>query len=222
MTSGRYRGPFLNLANLNPRLPLYIMEMKTKISTALLVCLAAFSGCKDDNNDREVVKPSENPITTFIAGVTGFEILRGTMGPWEFGVVFSASVPGKITQLGSQMPDPGNYRVLIWEWDTQKLTRQKTVEQTTPGTLALANVEPLAIEPNKKYVISINSSESGVNKAFYYAYKIGAAEYMPFTIGNILIQEACYKGTSGPEFPSTVVGVKYELYGYPEFTFIPD
>src|SRR5690606_20753892 len=87
MTSGRYRGPFLNLANLNPRLPLYIMEMKTKISTALLVCLAAVSGCKDDNNDREVVKPSENPITTFIAGVTGFEILRGTTGPWEFGVV---------------------------------------------------------------------------------------------------------------------------------------
>jgi hypothetical protein len=85
------------------------------------------------------------------------------------------------------MPDPGNYRVLIWEWDTQKLIRQKTVEQTTPGTLALANVEPLAIEPNKKYVISINSSESGVNKGFYYAHEIGAAEYMPFTIGSIFI-----------------------------------
>lgn len=72
------------------------MEMKTKISTALLACFAAFSGCRDDNNDREEVKPSENPITTFIAGVTGFEILRGTMGPWEFGVVFSASAPERL------------------------------------------------------------------------------------------------------------------------------
>ncbi len=120
------------------------------------------------------------------------------------------------------MPEPGTYRIIVWDFDTKQLLRQKTVEQTTPDKLTLEGVESLSLAANKKYVISINSQSAGVNKKYTYAYKTGGADFMPFTKGSILVYNACYRNTATPLFPDTAPNIKSELYGYPEFTFTPD
>ena len=184
----------------------------------MLLGVASLSGCAT----KETVKPTENALTTFINAENAITSGSRTSGPWELGVVFSSSVAGKLTQVGSKMPEPGSYRIIVWDFDTKQVLRQKSIEQTAPDKLTLNDVESLALSANKKYVISINSQSGGVNKKYGFAYKTGSVDFMPFTKGSILVYNACYRNTATALFPDVTTNVKYELYGYPEFTFIPD
>ena len=192
--------------------------MKTIFICGLLLGAVSLNGC----GNKDTVKPSENNLTTFVGSESTLTSSTRTSGPWELGVVFSASVAGKLTQVGSKMPEPGSYRIIVWDFDTKQLLRQKTVEQTTPDKLTLDGVESLALVANKKYVISINSQSAGANKKYAFAQKTGGADFMPFTKGSTLVYNACFRNTATPLFPDATTNVKYELYGYPEFTFIPD
>jgi hypothetical protein len=185
----------------------------------VLLGAVALSGCSKGDS----AKPSENTITQYLDANAG-TLTTGTRssGPWELGVVFSATVAGKITQLGAKMPDPGTYRVIVWDFDTQAILRQKTVEQSSPATLTLADVDALDLTPNKKYLISINSQSGGTNKKYHFASKSGGGDWLPFTKGSILVYNACYSYLATATFPSQTKDVKYELYGFPEFTFIPN
>lgn len=186
-----------------------------------LICLLSFAGltaCKKS----DATKPVENTITSFITSETALTAGTRASGPWELGLVFSASVAGKITQVGAKMPEPGTYRVIIWDFDSKQLLRQKTIEQTSPDKLTLDGIDALALTANKKYVISINSQSAGTNKKYGFVYKTNSAEFMPFTKGSILVYNACYSGVATATFPNTTPNVKYEMYGFPEFTFIPD
>jgi hypothetical protein len=185
----------------------------------LLVGAISLNSCQKKEED---AKPAENTLTSFMSAENAITSGVRTSGPWELGVVFSSSVAGKLTQLGSKMPEPGTYRVIIWDFDTKQVLRQKTIEQTAPDLLTLSDVESLALTSNKKYVISVNTQSSGANKKYAFASKSGTAEFMPFTKGSILVYNACYRNTATPLFPDATANVKYELYGYPEFTFIPD
>jgi hypothetical protein len=132
-----------------------------KNSFILLTLFASLSlvGCK--KND-ENVSPIESPVTTLLKDTATVKMGQRSSGPWELGLVFSASVPGKISQIGSRMPQPGSYRILIWDFDTRVLLRQKTVEQSTPGAITMANLdEALPVLADKKYVISINTQSAG-------------------------------------------------------------
>ncbi|GAB2515756.1 DUF4082 domain-containing protein [Spirosoma aerophilum] len=192
--------------------------MRTSLTFGLLLGVASMIGC----STKETVKPTENSITNFISSESSITSGTRTSGPWELGVVFSSSVAGKLTQVGSKMPEPGSYRIIVWDFDTKAVLRQKTIEQTAPDKLTLNDVESLSLTANKKYVISVNNQSSGVNKKYGFAYKTGSADFMPFTKGSILVYNACYRNTATAVFPDVVTNVKYELYGYPEFTFIPD
>ncbi|RYC68302.1 MULTISPECIES: DUF4082 domain-containing protein [Spirosoma] len=193
--------------------------MKTILTTGLALLMAAgLTNC----GDKETVKPSEQALTSFMSAESTLTPSVRTSGPWELGVVFSSTVAGKLTQVGSKMPEPGTYRVIIWDFDTKQSVRQKTVEQTAPDKLTMADIESLALVANKKYIISINSQSGGTNKKYGAAYKTGGGEFMPFTKGSILVYNACYRLTAPALFPDAVQNVKSELYGYPEFTFIPD
>ncbi|MDQ6481702.1 hypothetical protein [Dyadobacter sp. LHD-138] len=46
----------------------------------------------------------------------------------ESGVVFSSTVAGKLTQVGSKLPDAGIYVVTVWDFDNGQILLQKTVE----------------------------------------------------------------------------------------------
>jgi hypothetical protein len=178
------------------------------------------NACKKD--DTVAVKPSENPVTSFLSGSSTVVSGVRTSGPWELGLVFSSSVDGKITQVGSKMPDPGSYRIIIWDNDTKAVLRQKTIEQSAPLTLTMENIEALPLTANKNYVISINSQSGGVNKKYSYAYKTAGGDFMPFSKGSILILNSCYSLVSTATFPSTTTNIKSEFYGFADFTFTPN
>lgn len=201
--------------------------MKTKYSirtstapfyALLLLTLVGLNGCKKSQDAR----PAETPITSFLSSTSAVQTGTRVSGPWELGIVFSSAAAGKITQVGSKMPEAGTYRVIIWDFDTKTVLRQKTIEQSTPDKLALDSVDPLALTPDKKYVISINTQSSGVSRKYGYSYKTGGADFMPFTRGSILVQNACYSLVATPTFPSQTQNIKYEFYGFPEFTFVAD
>ncbi|MBC3787970.1 DUF4082 domain-containing protein [Spirosoma utsteinense] len=194
--------------------------MRTVLFFGLLLGAASLTGCT--STEKETVKPTENALTSFISAESTISSGVRTSGPWELGVVFSSSVAGKLTQVGSKMPEPGSYRIIVWDFDSKQVLRQKTVEQTAPDKLTLDAIESLALTANKKYIISINSQSGGTNKKYGFAYKTGSADFMPFTKGSILVYNSCYRNAATPSFPDNVTNVKYELYGFPEFTFIPD
>lgn len=191
----------------------------TRIYAFLVAGLLSLPGCSPKE---EAAKPAENTLTNFMSSESSLSASVRASGPWELGLVFSASVAGKITQLGAKMPEPGTYRLIIWDFDTKQVIRQKTVEQTAPDKLTLDAIDPLALTPNKKYVISVNSQSGGANKKYGVAYKTAGGDFMPFTKGSILVYNACYRNSATPVFPDAAVNVKYEAYGFPEFTFIAD
>ncbi|WP_345027107.1 hypothetical protein [Ravibacter arvi] len=192
--------------------------MKNILTMVLTGLVLSVTSCKE----KDKASPSENAISTFLTAENGITLAPRTSGPWELGVVFSVSKAGKITQLGSKMPDPGIYRVIIWDFETKQLLRQKSIEQTAPDQLVLDGVESLELAVNKRYVVSINSQSAGTNKRYLFARNATSTGFMPFTQGSVLVHSACYIGASTATFPGTVTNVQNELYGLPEFTFIPD
>lgn len=192
--------------------------MRKELFFGMLLGAACLTSC----SKKDTVKPAENALTTFLSTENTVTSGVRTSGPWELGIVFSSSTAGKLTQVGSKMPEPGTYRIIVWDFDTKQVLRQKTVEQTTPDKLTLDGIESLALTANKKYLISINSQSTGTNRKYGVAYKTGGGDVMPFTKGSILVYNACYRNTATALFPDTTPNVKSELYGYPEFTFVPD
>lgn len=192
------------------------------------ILLVAFLGaslfaCSKSETESEAVKPTENNIAKYVEANAGtLESKTRSSGPWELGVVFSTAAAGKLTQVGTRMPESGSYRVIVWDFDAKTVLRQKTVEQTTPDQLTLADVDALALTPNKKYVISVNSQSGGINKKYFFAAKTGGGDWLPFTKGSVLVHSVGYTLSAAAKFPNEVKDVKYELYGYPEFTFVAE
>lgn len=194
--------------------------MKTIMLCGLLLAsLMSLNGCQKSENE---VKPAETPITSFVTSETALKANTVTSGPWELGITFSPSVAGKITQVGSRMFDPGNYRVTLWDNDTKQILRQKTIAQTAPNALTMVDIEPLPVAVSKKLTLSINSQSDGVNKKVVLLYKEGQPDFMPFAKGNILFYNTSYRQTATALFPEQTIIVKSALYGLPELTFLAD
>ncbi|QJD79904.1 DUF4082 domain-containing protein [Spirosoma rhododendri] len=194
--------------------------MKSILLVGLTVAgLLSLNSCQKGG---DTAKPAENPVTSFMTSETTITTDTRTSGPWELGIVLSASTAGKITQVGSRMVDPGNYRIIIWDNDTKQILRQKTISQTAPNTLTMGDIESLAVAANKKLMVSINNQADGVTKKYNYAHKGSSLEFMPFTKGNILVYNSAYRQTGTATFPDQTINVKYEMYGFPEITFIAD
>lgn len=190
--------------------------LQAGVSFALICVL----GCTQ--NPFRNVKPVVTPVTTFLDTETGNAINTRTTGPWELGTVFSTSVNGKITKIGSKMPEPGVYRVIIWDFDSKQALRQKSVTQTAADKLEMTDLEWLVLTPNKKYVISINSQADGVSRKYSVVTKSGSAEFLPFSRGSVLVYNTCARNTATPAFPDGTQNIKNELYGFVDFSFVTD
>ncbi len=194
--------------------------MKTKSLFLVALPFALLLGCKDKGED---TKPQENPISTFVKG-TDVTSEQFNNGRWEVGIYFSASVPGKITQVGAKMPEVGTYTVTLWDAADQSVLRQKAVEVDAPEKLVLIPIDPLEItDATKKYVVSINNLSMGVAKK-YYVHKKGTTDFMPFVQGSILFhsegERIVPNNSTASVFPVTMK--KNFVIGIPEITFVPN
>lgn len=195
--------------------------MKTILQTTLLLTTLFFTGCQK----KEEIKPSENPMTTFTASgsVTTTPINNGR---YEMGYYFSASVPGKVTQLGGKMPEAGTYTITLWDVATKAVLRQKTLELGTPDKVVFEAIDPVAITDNtKKYAVTINNIASGVTRKYDLWKKTGGGSFMPFVQGNILVH-GCYASTIPANTTASVFPITFAytdvLVGSVDLTFVAD
>ncbi len=179
------------------------------------------NACKKD--DSVAVKPSENPVASLLKDAT-WTVSALSTGKFEVGYIFSASTNGKITQLASQMVDPGTYTVSIWDANTKALLRQKSVEQSSPNKFSAASVDELIIEKDKKYVVSINTTIGTVAKAYNKLNKTTGSPttIFPITSGSIVIQKSVYASSAVSVFPAVDYSTFNAFYGFADVTFVPD
>jgi hypothetical protein len=179
------------------------------------------NACKKDEGT--AVKPSENPVASLLSE-TDWKLSNYSASQFELGYIFSASVAGKITQLGAQMAEPGTYTVSIWEVDTKKLLRQKSVEQTSPSKFSTAPIDELILEKDKKYLVSINSVSGGVKKGYNGLAKVasGTSTIFPISRGSIVIQKSVYSTSATPSYPTVDYSTSNTFWGFADFTFVPN
>lgn len=118
------------------------------------------------------------------------------------------------------MPEPGSYTVSVWDQTTKSLLRQKTLEQSTPEKFSEVGIDELTVEKDKRYVISINTVVGGTPKK-YYTISNSNANIFPIARGSIIVQSSVYKSISTPKFPDGGAELG-RMYGFSDFTFIPD
>lgn len=186
-----------------------------------LLLAASLTSCTKN----EVAKPAQNPITTLLSEQSqALKLVEVRTNSFrESGVVFSSSVAGKLTQLGSELPDAGIYVATVWDFDSGQVVRQQTVEQEIANKLTLIDIDPVPLTVNKKYVISINNrSGQRPQGAFTQAFKASGGDVLPVTKGSITLHASRSGGGSTISFPSSSLNQFSLLTGFPEFTFIPD
>lgn len=187
---------------------------KNIINLLIFIVTSCFVAC----NKNQIIKPKETPITDYLKNNYTASISIAS-SPFELGQIFSTSVKGKIIAIGCKMPLIGRYHISIWEEKTKKLLQTGTVSIKANYMLdpTFQNIEAFEILPNKKYVISINTTSEGTLKPYY----VYSNPIMPFTHGSVTMHGSNGAYSNKPIFPD-YNGFHEYLYGYPDFTFIAD
>lgn len=195
--------------------------MKNLWACLLLLLVTTLTSCDKE----EASKPVENPITTLLSEQSQAlkTVIIRSNNFRESGVVFSSSVAGKITQVGSKLPDAGIYIVTVWDFDNGQILLQKTVEQEIRDKLTLTDTDLVPLTINKKYIISINNKSGQRSQgAFTQAFKASGGDVLPATKGSITMHASRSEGGGMVIFPTSSLNELSSINGFPEFTFIAD
>lgn len=171
-----------------------------KIIHATLLFLAigiATTACKKE----KTAFAEENPLSAYLAA-TGFNVVDNKINTAssEFGLAFSPNVKGQINAITVKIPDVNpSLKVTIWDYTTKTVLRTEIVNVTSSNVITTKPISPLALEKDKKYMITMNSQD------WYKEHKAdnSAATY-PITAGNIKIWEYSWIGGSAQAFPTNI------------------
>lgn len=121
-------------------------------------------------------------------------------GSYEFGLVFSPTVKGKITAITAQLPDVNtSLKVTIWDYTTKAVIDTQIINVASANTLVTKEIAAIPVEKDKKYMITMNSND------WYKRNKPDNTDATyPITAGNIKFLE--YRWVSGTTqvFPTNV------------------
>lgn len=155
------------------------------VSGALLAILA-ISCSGDENNPSYSV---ENPLDSFHqqAGLTEIEE-RIDERVSEVGLVFSPNANGVMNGITVKLPVANpELRVLVWDYDTEEVLRAEFINVSSPDVVTTKDIPELALEKNKKYVITMYSND------WYLRRTVDDADVAyPITAGSIKILEYRY------------------------------
>jgi flagellar basal body-associated protein FliL len=208
----------------------YSKKLKTKnmkkfsISRITVLMLAisavAFTSCKKKKDDTPKPVVKEVSLIENAFANAAFTTTATGSGSWEYGVKFSISNAGKITKLGSKMPEVGSYRVTLWDADSKAILAQATINQTTAGNLSFADIAPFAIIVGKDYYVTVQS----INKKWFEVRKSGGGNITyPMVSGSMTIKQYGYKSSAdgaAAAFP-TVFPTDYYA-GFTDIEFVQD
>lgn len=173
--------------------------MKTiKILSGALLAILAISCSSDDSKP---TYPIENPLESYYtqAGFTTTSNFINS-GSYEFGLAFSPNVKGVMKAITVKLPDANPaLKVTIWDYTTKEVIKTETVNVASANTLVSHPISDLALEKDKKYMITMNSNDwYKRNKA-----DNSNATY-PITAGNIKFLEYRWVGSATPIFPTNI------------------
>lgn len=179
---------------------------RSNLFASLLLLLLAFtalisvSSCKDDDSD-PIVYESEDPLDKFNE-LAGFTVTSNFVnsGQYEFGMVFSPEVKGKIIALKLKIPATNNnVRVTIWDYDTKTPIRTEMMTSTVANQQSVKTISEVILEKNKRYLISMNCDD------WYRRIRPDNANAnYPITVGNIKFYEYRWLSGAAQVFPSIV------------------
>lgn len=169
----------------------------------ILVFAAVFSIASCSSDDDPIVQPVtyalENPLGKYheTAGFTTTTNFINS-GSYEFGLAFSPNVKGKITGITIKLPDANpDLRVTIWDYTTKTVVRTETINVTAANTLITKEISELALEKDKKYMITMNS-----NDWYKRSKPDNSNAAYPITAGNIKFLEYKWGSGTSQTFPA--------------------
>lgn len=172
---------------------------KTIITLLIITLSAACSS--DDDKDNTPKFETENPLAAYYTA-TGFTTVSNFInsGDYEFGLVFTPTVKGKIEAITLKLPASNpSVRVTIWDFTTKTVLRSETVNVVTADVGVTKEISDLALEKDKKYMITMNSNDW---------YKKNKADNTnvtyPIVAGNITINEYRWLSGTAQTFPTNV------------------
>lgn len=172
---------------------------KTIITLLIITLSAACSS--DDDKDNTPKFETENPLAAYYTA-TGFTTVSNFInsGDYEFGLAFTPTVKGKIEAITLKLPASNpSVRVTIWDFATKTVLRSETVNVVTADVGVTKEISDLALEKDKKYMITMNSNDW---------YKKNKADNTnvtyPIVAGNITINEYRWLSGTAQTFPTNV------------------
>lgn len=161
--------------------------MKTLKTLFTLLSIAFFAvSCSSNDDDNTPKFKTENPLAEFYTQ-TGFTASTNFIdaGDYEFGLVFTPAVKGKIKAITLKLPAANpSVRVTIWDYTTKSVLRSETVNVATADVQVSKEISELLLDKDKKYMITMNSNDwYKKNKAD------NSSVTYPFTAGNIRYEE---------------------------------
>lgn len=170
------------------------------IFTILLTAALAIS-CSSDDKDNTPKFETENPLAVYYTK-TGFTTVTNFInsGDYEFGLVFTPTVKGKMKAITLKLPATNpSVRVTIWDFATKAVLRSETLNIATADVEVKKEISELALEKDKKYLISMNSND------WYKKSKADNSNAVyPIVAGNITFNEYRWLSGTAQTFPTTV------------------
>jgi hypothetical protein len=140
------------------------LSLKNFCSILALAIVFFITSCSKDD-DEPVPKPmiymDENPLEKYHEKA-GFTTVTNFInsGSYEFGLVFSPNVKGKIKSITVKLPDVNpSLKVTIWDYAAKTVLVTENINVTGSNILITKNITELALEKDKKYVITMNSND---------------------------------------------------------------
>lgn len=171
--------------------------------SVLSVTLLPTSCRKDDKED--ILPPKmyaeENPLTPFLLAAEFTKVIETlNSGDYESGLTFSPLVKGKINAVTLKIPDvASNVRVTIWDATTKAPIRTILLDVTSSHTTVTKTIDPLILEKDKEYMISMNTNDWFENRK-----SAGGSAVYPITGGNIKFLNYKWKSGTAQVFPTNI------------------
>ena len=172
-----------------------------KSMIALLIIALSAACSSDDDKDNTPKFNTENPLAAYYTA-TGFTTVSNFVnsGDYEFGLVFTPTVKGKIKAITLKLPATNpTVRVTIWDYTAKTVLRSETLNVATADVEVKKEISELALDKDKKYMITMNSND------WYKKNKADNSNVVyPITAGNITINEYRWLSGTAQTFPTTV------------------
>ncbi|WP_048507568.1 DUF4082 domain-containing protein [Chryseobacterium angstadtii] len=181
------------------------LSLKSLCAVIALNSIFLITSCSKDDDEAAVPVPvvyaEENPLNKYHENA-GFTTVTNFInsGNYEFGLAFSPNVKGKINAITVKLPDANpNLKVTIWDYTDKTVLRTEMVNVSASNTLVTKAITELALEKDKKYMITMNSND------WYKKNKPDNTNAVyPITAGNIKFLEYRWVGTSSQVFPTNI------------------